>query len=274
MVAVYRFKGEVAEEVVVDVKGLCRLGYGVDAVEEHVRIGDVFLAFFGVLEQVGQRGFKAGHGGGITLCQGFLGAGAHGSVLSLGNVGIELFSGIQIKLKIRLDGAELSGETVHTHNAARRGAGDGADFLAAFLEDGWEAVVHALGQLGMLSHAAGGKAAVHAVVFLKDIGRFPQQRVSGGGEGYAIGLGLGQDVPHRFIGVVAGPVAAGTVAAVVADVEGVVPSGSRGIVYFYKLVGMGVKGGPLGKFLQELDHLGALLLGIGGGEGQRQGKEE
>ena len=37
---------------------------------------------------------------------------------------------------------------------------------------------------------------------------------------------------------------------------------------------MGVKGGPLGKFLQELDHLGALLLGIGGGEGQRQGKEE
>ena len=40
-----------------------------------------------------------------------------------------------------------------------------------------------------------------------------------------------------------------------------------------KLIGMGVESGPLGDFLQELDHFGALLLSTDRAENQDKGKK-
>ena len=220
-------------------------------------------AFFGVFKQGFQDRGKVVFLRSRALGQFFAGTGPDGPVLRPCDVGHELFTAVKVYMKAGLQLHEPRGKAVHADKHAWRGAGNGADFPAALLEHLREAVVHALGQPGVLADTAGREPAVHAIVFGIDDGRFPQQRISRRGEGHTIGLGLGEDVTHHFVGCVSAPVAAGAVAAIMTDVERFIALGRGRIHHIDELVRMRVESSALREFLEELNHLGALLLGVG-----------
>ena len=277
VVLVHRVEGQVAEEVVVDVVGLGDLGDGIDTVLEHVQVLHVRLGGFRVLEEVLQGGYRVGYVRGeaaaaVTLGQGGAGALGDGVAVGLGDVGHELLAGVQVHVQVGHEGLEAGREAVHADQTAGARAGDGADVLAALLEDFREALVHALGQMGVLADAAGREAAVHAVVLLQDVGGLPEEGVTGRCQLHAGVLGGLQGLDYIAVGHLAAPVAAGAVPAVMADVEGLVSLGRLGVLDGQELVGMGVESGPLGEFLQELHHFRALCL-LGGHAGGPETEE-
>ena len=251
-------EGEEAVHVVVDLEGIRHAGAIVDGVLEIVGVRDEFPGLGGIREQGAVHGDRVPLEGLAVLVQGLVGAGDEGVVLTAGDVGVELLAGVQVHVQVRLQGLQTGGETVHRHDAARGGAGDGADVLAAVLEHFRETVVHPLGELGVFADTAGGEAAVHAVVQLIEEGGLLQ-------EGFAVRrqeallIGLGQQVADLLV-LRTAPVGTRSVAAVVADIECFVTLGGRGVLHRVEFVGVGVERRAADVSPKVADH-GRVLLG-------------
>ena len=123
----------------------------------------------------------------------------------------------------------------------------------------------------MLPDAARGKPAVHSVITVIDEGGFPEEGVSLCRQDAHL-LALCEDVTDVGIGCAA-PFGTRTMPSVVADIEGLIALRGRRIMQGMEFVRMGVESRPLGKFLQESDHFGALLLRSGGQGCQEQGEK-
>ena len=260
---------QVAEEIVVDVEGLGHLGRGVDGSLETVQVRNEFPSGRRVREEILQDGHGVqGRRVFPPLGEGLPGPLADGFVLTLGNVFHIGFACVQVQVQVGLEGGEPGGETVHGHDAAGDGAGDGPDVLAAVLEHLRIAVVHPVGEGGMLPDAAGREPAVHPVVGLEDEGGLVHQRISGRGQDALLGP-LRQDVPHKGV-LEAAPFGTGAVPAVMADIEGLVSLGRRRVVQRKEFVGMRVERRPAG-VLPEVPHYRRVRLGEGHGGEERRG---
>ena len=164
--------------------------------------------------------------------------GIHGEVLGLVAAAVlhKALAGIPADIQLRVPGQELAGKGGHAHDAARHGAGHGAD--AAALQHVLVFTVHTAGNGTVLAGAAGRKTAVHVIVQAEDL-------LNG-----AIGLlpfliehtglvGLAEGFQHLLI-MCTTPVAAGAVAAVMADVERLVSGRNRRLGLGEILIGAGV----------------------------------
>ena len=264
----YVFKRQVAEQVVVDVKGFGHLGGGVDGRLETLQVRNEFPSGRRVREEVPEDGYRIqGRGVLPPLGHHLPGPVADGFVLAPGNILHVGLARVQVQVQVGLDGGEGGRETVHGHDTAGDRAGNGPDVLAAVLEHLRIAVIHALGEGGMFPDAARGEPAVHPVVGLEDEGGLVHQRIPGRGEDTLVGA-LRQDIPHEGV-LESAPFRAGTMPAVMADVEGFVTLGSRRVMQRQEFVGMRVERGPAGIFPEELDD-GGIGLGKGGDSGGRQ----
>ena len=253
-------EGEEAVHVVLDLERIRHAGAVVDGVLEIVGVRDEFPGLGGIREQGAVHGDRIPLERLAVLVQGLVGAGDEGVVLTAGDVGVELLAGVQVHVQIRLQGLQTGGEAVHRHDAARGGAGDGADVLAAVLEHLREAVVHPLGELCMLADAARSQAAVHAVMQLVEEGGLPQEGFAVRGQ-EALLIGLGQQVADLLV-LRTAPVGTRSVTAVVADIERLVALGGRRVLHGVEFVGMGVERGAADVSPKVADH-GRVLLGEG-----------
>ena len=263
-------EGEVTEHVVRDVEGIRYTGAVVDGVLEIPGIRNELLGCFRVREQGAVHGLIVPLDSLLVFVQGFVGTGDEDVVLTAGDVCIVFLAGVQVHVQVRLQGLQAGGEAVHGHDAARRGAGDGADVLAAFLEHFRVAVVHPFGELRMFADAAGSQATVHAVMQLVEEGSLFHQGVTGRSEEMLL-IGLGEEVADQFV-LGTTPVRTGTVTSVMADVEGLVPLRGGRVLDGLEFVGMRVERGAADVAFEVLHHRGVRLRGGRQGEERHRGQ--
>ena len=167
---------------------------------------------------------------------------------------------------------QRGGEGVHADEAALDLAAVCAYHLVA-LEHLGIAFEHPFGDGVVFTYAALGQAAVHAVVVREDKASRCQQGVAAGSED-ALALALLEDGDEVLIGL-ATPVGAGSVAAVMADIERFVSLRRLGVVDLAELVGIGIVTGPRG-ILHQGAHggLGPVGLGKRGGHTYQQSRQE
>ena len=136
----------------------------------------------------------------------------------------DFLAGVPAELQVALAAQELAREGGHTHQHARHHAGAGCHFFASLLEYARVLLVHAGGNLPVFLCAQRRQSAVHVVVEGNKpvdglLGAKPLFREQPGVCGpLVLGLYFGIKLP--------GPVAAGAVSDVMADIEGFIALGS------------------------------------------------
>ena len=169
-----------------------------------------------------------------------------------------MFAGVPAHIQPGLAGEEFSGKCGHTYQAARHYAGDGPDLASAAVEDALVFRVHPAGNLAVLLGSARSKTAVHPCVQIHYLLYLVESLFSFGSK--KPGLLERPELFHQPGIAVPGPRIAGTMTAVVTDVEGLVAARGRSLFRGEVLVRIGVDPGSLKVLVDMPDYLGILRL--------------
>ena len=176
----------------------------------------------GVGEYVGHEGDGVHRVRRCVCLQERLGVAADVGSVAAADVSHQLVAGVPANLQLGIEGAQLTCESGHAYYAALRSAGHGTYPFAA-REELLVAHVHAVGDALMFHGSQRGQAASHVVVAAHNLRYHAPGFLSLRGEQAGL-VGAGKHLQSTTVAI-CGPVAARTVAAVVAYVERLVALG-------------------------------------------------